>query len=401
MFYTTSPIGKQNNRTRGLTCSPLAALPFLLLSSMMLLVAMTSPAAHGQQEFTLSEEDAWLAERAIDPATPEGQLAEIRRLLAAGDASRAEILASQWIEEHPRHPLMPQAYLLRGDALLAQGEEYKALFDYEYLARMYPGSDVFVTALQRELDIAKAYAAGLRRKLWGFRFVSAEDEAEELFIRIQERLPGSRLAEEAGMELADFYFTRRRMQLAAEAYTLFIENYPRSQQLNKARRRQIYAYLAEFKGPEFDARGLYEARERLRDLRVKRPAEAEQLGADALLTRIDESDAMKMLETARWYLRVNDPIAAELTIRRLVTKYARSVAAAEALRMIPDIMPRLPERIRQQAPDYDAMRAGLLGLAVPADETHADAADGSHHVDHTASAGTSQSQTQAAQESLQ
>ena len=31
-------------------------------------------------------------------------------------------------------------------------------------------------------------------------------------------MPGSRLAEEAGMQLADFYFNRRNMSLAADAY---------------------------------------------------------------------------------------------------------------------------------------------------------------------------------------
>jgi outer membrane protein assembly factor BamD (BamD/ComL family) len=241
--------------------------------------------------------------------------------------------------------------------LLAEGDEYEALYDYEYVARTFPSSDVFVTALERELKIATRYAAGYNRKFLGMRILGAEDEAEELFIRVQERLPGSRLAEEAGMQLADFYFERRKMSLAAEAYALFIENYPRSERINKAKRRLIYANLASFKGPEFDAAGLYEARAHLQQMRRTQPVEAQRMGAEALLMRIDESDADKMLATARWYLRFNDPIAAELTIRRLVQKYPRSVATADAMRLVPEILPRLPKRVLDHAPDYEAIRS--------------------------------------------
>ena len=321
--------------------------------------AGTAPA---QQEFTLSDEDSWKQTSHIDPATPEGQLLEARKALAAGDFVRAEQLASQWIERFERHPQLAEAYLIRADARLGNNDEYNALFDYEYIARVFPGSEIFVTALERELDIAKMYAGGKLRKLWMFRVINAESEAEELFIRVQERMPGSRLAEDAGMCLADFYFDRRKMSLAVDAYSLFIENYPRSEQLPKARRRLVYSHLASFKGPEFDPVGLYEARSRLRSLKTFQPLEAEQIGASGLITRIDESDAMKMLETARWYWRVNNPIAAELTIRRLVKRYQRSVASADALRLVPEILPHLPQHVLDRAPDYAALRAGVLGV---------------------------------------
>lgn len=313
-----------------------------------------------QQKYILSDEDTWKPEKTADPASPEGQLAEAKRTLASGDAERAETLASQWIERHERHPLIPEAYLIRGDAKVAGGDEYKALFDYEYIARMYPASETFVLALQRELAIAKQYAHGRKRKQWGMRIFSATDEAEELLIRVQERLPGSRLGEDAGMELADFYFNRRQMSLAADAYDLFIQNYPHSALIDKARRRLIYSYLATFKGPDFSASGLYEARQRLKQLQTQQPAEAQRMGADALLTRIDESDAQKMLRVARFYYDTGEPISAEFTIRRLVQRYPRTSAAAEALRFVPKVLERLPARARQAAPDYQALAAGLL-----------------------------------------
>ncbi|HRQ76000.1 MAG TPA: outer membrane protein assembly factor BamD [Phycisphaerales bacterium] len=324
--------------------------------------------ATAQQTYTLTPDDAWTSDESLEPGTPEAMLADARRALAEGDARRAENLATRWIERHDRHPLMPDAYLLRGDAKLAQQEHYKALYDYEYVARVYPGSEAFVTALERELQIAKLFVRGTKRKFLGFRILSATEEAQELLIRIQERMPGSRLGEDAGMELADFYFRGRDMSLAAEAYELFIENYPNSEQISKARRRLIYSHLASFKGPRYSAAGLNEAKMRLEDLKAVEPVTAQQIGADALIVRIDESNAAKLLENARWYLKRNDPIAAELTIRRLVNRHLGTVAAAEALQLVPSILPQLPERVRQAAPDYDALRAGVLGAKTEASQ---------------------------------
>ena len=249
-------------------------------------------------------------------------------------------------------------------ALVDRGDYYLALFDYEFVARSYSGSEVFVTALQREYEIALLFAGGLKRKLWGLRIVDASDEAEELLIRVQERLPGSRLAENAAMSLADFYFSRRDMALAAEMYEIYIENYPRSERIGKARKRLIYAHLASFKGPEFVGAGLAEAREGLLALKATDPVTAQKIGADALLTRIDESNARKMLVTARWYLKTNDVIAAELTIRRLLRRFPTAMASDEALRLMPTILPRLPRGVLEEAPDYE-------GLLSPPDESPA------------------------------
>lgn len=349
----------------------------LSLVACSLVWAVCPAAAEGQEKYELTPDDTWKVVDAIDPSTPAGQLALARQALAEGNTARARKLATRWIKEHPRDPQLPEAYLVRADALMADGSYYKSLFDYEFVARGYPASEVFVIVLQRELEIARLYATGTRRKwLFGFRLLDAGDEAEELFILIQERMPGSRLAEEAGIELANFYFRRRKMDLAVEMYSIFLENNPNSTYVSEARRRLIYAHLATFKGPQFDASGLHEARARLAELIAVEPATAERIGADAIMTRIDESDARKMLLTARWYQRSGDPVAAELIIRRLVERYPRTVAAADALRLIGRILPLLPPIVLAEAPDYGALRQAILGTAPAAGREPAPAGAG-------------------------
>ena len=213
--------------------------PFVLI--LMLGLAWSRAAA--QTEYTLDDFDQW--KPAAGPQTVQPMLQQAQLALANNEPQRALALADNFMEQNPLSSARSDALLIRGDALLAMDSEWQALFAYEEIARRYATTSWFVPALEREFEIAKAYAHGLRKKFFGtFRVIEAGDDAQEILIRIQERLPGSALAEKAGMALADFYYERRDMALAADAYDLFVQNYPRSLLADKARLRLIAAYCS-------------------------------------------------------------------------------------------------------------------------------------------------------------
>lgn len=286
---------------------------------------------------------------APEPGTPAAELQEIRRLIADGHGDAAWSRADRWIDRHPGHPLMPEALLLRGDAKVVEGDYYKALFDYEQLVRRYPGSAQFHVALEREFEIARLFAGGTNRKLLGLRLIPAEGEAEELLIRIQERAPGSPLAEQAGKHLADYYYGDGQMYLASEAYDLFVENYPNSPWARAAMQRQIEANLATFKGPRYDPTGLFEARSRIDRFEQSYPGAAEEADVPALRIRIDESLAEKKMVAARWYEGQGQSVSAAFMYERVIERHPRSTAAQQALR-----------RLRALAPDRAEQLAGQL-----------------------------------------
>lgn len=313
-------IGRSRTLARGLTC--------------IMIGMLAAGPAFGQQRFRLSG-DAWQEQSNFDPSSPEGQLQAIRKQIAAGDAKDAQDAAEQWIERYDGHPMMDEAYLLRGDARAARQHYFKALFDYEIVIRQYPASDHFVTALEREFEIARLFANGMKRKWLGTRMLSAVGEAEEIFIRIQERLPGSELGEQAMLELGDLYFRQAEMTSAVDAYDLFLLNYPRSSYRERAMLRLIEASLATFKGPRFDPTGLIEASQRIKQFERDFPASAERLGADALLVRINELLALKQQRVAEWYVARGDEVAAAYMYQRVVRDYPQTSAArlsAQALR---------------------------------------------------------------------
>jgi len=291
--------------------------------------ASVTPAA-AQQRYELRDQQ-WEAIEPPDPDSPEGELQAIRKLLAEGKGKAAEKAATAWLEAHPEHPLAVEAYLLRGDARVARNNLYKALFDYEYLIRRYPASEQFHTALRREFEIARMFVNGRNRDFLGLPILPADGDGAEILIRIQERAPGSAIGEAAHLLLGDYYFNDGQMASAAEAYSLFLENYPDSPNREFAMLRTVQASLARYKGPRYDQRGLIEAQQRLKLYAAEFPASAEQIGANALTVRIRESLAKRDLITARWYVQRGEAVSAAVLLRRVITDYPDTAAAGEAV----------------------------------------------------------------------
>lgn len=293
--------------------------------------------------------------------TPAGELHLARQALAQkryGDARRR---MDTWLKSHKGNPLEPEAYLIRADAYFMARDYYKSLFDYEYVCRVYPGSEAFMIALEREFEVAQLFAGGMRRRMLGMRWFRAYDEAEELFIRIQERAPGSKLAERAGRALADFYYDRRNMELAATMYDIYIKNNPKAADKADAMQRLVYSYLATFKGPAFDVSGLDEADGWLNILRTRYPAVAQQMRAEALQQRIEEARAEKMLVDADFYLRRDDEVSARFVLDRLLRRHSSTLAAQRAYRAM-----RNRGWVSDEVPDELKIEGGPASLNEPA-----------------------------------
>lgn len=301
-----------------------------------------------------------------DPATPAGKLQVARTALAEGNAKRAIKLLDNWIEFYPYDPLTPEALLLRGDAKVAQREFYKSLFDYEQLLRRFPASPQFQVALERELEVARAFIGGTRRKFLGMRILAAGGEGEELLIRIQERAPGSLIAETSGIELGDYYYSKGEMFLASEMYSIFAENYPNSQWSQRAMQRRVGAYLGLYKGPEFDATGLIEAERYIEDYRDAHPGEAERFGADEIKVRINDQLAQKDLAVARWYQQQGKLVSAQFMFKRVIADYPQTTAAIEARRLLEGVNVAFTPAVEQgaQTPTVDA-ESGLEPVGRP------------------------------------
>ncbi len=275
----------------------------------------------------------------------EESMASARRALAEDKPSRALSQLDSWIDRHDKSqgapsPFLPEALYLRGNAKLAMGSEYDALYDYEDVIQNFPESEQFVPCLERELQVARLYLGGRSKpsNIFGLRLDNGKPLAEELILRICERLPGSRLAENSLLELADFYARTRDLELAAETYDVFLRLYPRSDQRSLAMQRRVYSNIARFKGPGYDTATLKDAMVQIDEFQQEFPAEAQRTGvSDALQARVDESAAAGLLKNALWYVDKGDDVSARLTLTRLIKRHSKTGAAQQAVTLIQQI----------------------------------------------------------------
>lgn len=304
------------------------------LLATLLFFLLAAPAHAQGTEFTLEDDGAWQQTAEPVPGTDEYVMWQARKLLAEGKPGKATGVLSDWIDdyERTRNPYLAEAYFLRAEARLANDREYKALLDYENVIRDFSATPFYARAVKREYEIGTAYLQGLRRRFLGFRIENARLTGEELIIRVQERLPGSDLAEQAALDLAQHYYDRRDLALAAEMYSIFRDNYPDSPNSRFALLREIECHIARFKGPRYDGSGLIDAKLLMARYSDAYPGEAARSGViDGLNAWVDESAAQQTLATAEWYLKTNDETSARFILNRLIKRHNGSDAARKAV----------------------------------------------------------------------
>ncbi len=322
------------------------------------------------EKYTLDDRtDTWELTSSPKPGSPGAQLTSAAKALANKKYDDAIRLSTIWINRNKRHPLLGEAHMIRGDALFKQGNYYESLFDYEFVASTFYGTDVEIAANARELEIGTMFARGVKKKVWGMRIADATDEAAELLMRVQARMPRSAMAQEACMELADLYFSQNDMKNAYKTYGIFLSNYKSiapPQLVSKAQSRLIDTRLATYRGPLYSNKGLVDANLELKQLQLLNPRLAKTINASARITRFDELFGQKMLNTANWYLKTDKPISAEYTIRQLVKKYPKTSATVEALEdVVPHMLSQLPPAILEEAaPFYALQQEAIIGRTI-------------------------------------
>jgi tetratricopeptide (TPR) repeat protein len=315
------------------------------LGAILALLLSLPPAAAGQHRaFTLTDDGEWAETRA--PSDPdEALLAEAAGLIHDGRPGRAREILSKWIRKNnfSDSPWLPTALRLRGDAKLAAGNEWKALYDYEEVVAAFPASPEYVTSVEREFRIGAQYLRGMRRKLFGVRWVGAEAQGVEIMTRVVERLPQTNLAQEAFVELALYFRSRRDLPSAALVAQKFEEHYPDSEMTRAMLLLRIVTNWTRFKGPRYNGAALIETETLARRYLQDYPTDENRATVEGIRIRVDNSAADHMLEKADWYLRRGDPTSARFTLRRLLRRHPQTSAAAEALQIM--------ERRRWAAPE--------------------------------------------------
>ncbi|QOV90401.1 outer membrane protein assembly factor BamD [Humisphaera borealis] len=278
-------------------------------------------------------------------------LDKVEQLLGSNQHGPALELALQWIKA-PENRLAPdrdRGLFLLAEAYYQDDERITAFYHLDELLDYYPESRFFYPALEKQYLIADEYLKGRKRKLLGIPIFSVDEEAIDMLFRIQERSPGSPLAERSLLRSADFYFSKSEWELAADAYGAYGRSYPRSPEIGRVRLQRALASFAQFRGSRHDATPLIDARAQFEDVKTRYPELAQQANVQKFIDTINTTLARKMLGTADFYRRTSKPKAAAYTLLTLISTYPLLPEADQArseLKRLPQVAVDQAEAIR-------------------------------------------------------
>jgi outer membrane assembly lipoprotein YfiO len=320
-------------------------LPLLILLLMGARVCADPPAA----EF---KNGHWQAVAAPVPAAPvsDPQLDHMQQLLTDNDAKAAQTVGLYWIKNHGQKDSNRDRALF----LIAQAKYHidgsdDWIFAFYYCDELmdeYPESHLFYPALELQYQIADGYLNGHKNRLFGLPIVPMQEEAIEMLYRIQERSPGSPLAQKALLRTCDYYYSTGDYELAHDAYAFYIKNYPHSSDIANVKLRQAFSSLAQFHGVRFDPTPLIDARSELSDIITAYPGLAKEQNLNSIITRIDSALSRKLLVTADFYRRTHAPHGAVYVYRYLIDVYPDSSDAATAKK----VLAGMPKDVLADAP---------------------------------------------------
>lgn len=289
-------------------------------------------------------------------------LDRVEALLRANHWQAAHELLSPWLKANLHAPDRDRALYLLAQVYFESGDRIRSFYHLDELLDTYPGSGLFYPALDMQYRIADAYLSGFKDTFLGLPIVSETDEAIEMLYRIQERAPGSPIAEQALRRTANYYFNNSDFESAADAYDAFLRMYPRSPDIPQIKLRQAFASLAQFRGPRFDATPLLDARSRFKAIQTQYPDLAAEANVSQWIAHIDDDLARKGIYTADFYRRTGRPAAAVYLYRYVIQTYPNSPEAAQARRTLP----RMPAwALARPAPPMSYPEAAAAPLPVP------------------------------------
>lgn len=304
----------------------------LAAGALIFLASLPTARAAGPQTWVLR--DGRWEQVAAPTSAPisDPTLDRVESLIQTRQYLAAKKLAIFWLRANKQSPLRDRGLFLLGQANYFKGDKLQAFYDFDELLDNYASSPLFSTALLREYEIAEAWLKGERRKFLALPIIDMEDEGVEILYRIQQRSPGSPLAEKCLLRTGDYYYLKSQFDLASDVYTVFAKSYPRSPEIPHVKLRQAFSNLAQFRGIRFDATPLIDAREQLLNIEQQYPAMAAEENLNPVVQRINIAFARKILVTGEYYERTHVPLAAVQEYRFVIRAYPDSPEAAVARR---------------------------------------------------------------------
>jgi len=267
--------------------------------------------------------------RAVEPNTDDAYLlrvAEIKRMVDAGKATKVRKAVKQLKKDYPEVAGKDFDAFIKGEVLLCQGKLTKASHQYDKFMDEYPASAFKDAAMARQFEIGSAYLGGRKKQVLIFR-MKAYDEGIKVMDKVSDRGGKSELARRAALAVVQHYEKRKKYEQAYMKWSEVSSRWPTGETGRDALLGMARNKYSQYRGADYDVSSLVSARSYYDNFRLRYPDDANKMDIEGIVRTIDEKIAGKQAKTGQYYERTGSKEAANLYYQMVVERWPQTQAA--------------------------------------------------------------------------
>jgi len=278
------------------------------------------------QTWRLSKDQKWQQITSDESGKYALAISKIKQLISTGRTSEAQKALAALKKDFPATAGADLDAFIAADLLYAHGKFVASIPAFDKFMDDYPTSPLYEAALEREFQMGTALLAGYKVPLLKIFRVKGYEEGAKVMNRLADRAGDAPIAQQALIEVAKSFEKRTLWREAFDTWADISSRWPTGQIGKDALLNMATTMYAGYRGPRYDATGLVSAKGYYQNYQSRYPADANQIGIDKILARIEEQIAYKQYCIAKYYQHVGIKTGAALYYDKVVSNWP----AAEA-----------------------------------------------------------------------
>lgn len=242
--------------------------------------------------------------KAVDPEA-DALMAEAKAYQEEGEMSKSRGPLKEIVRYHKLAPNAAEARYLLGRSYEATEDYRDAFKEYGKLIDRYPQSELYESAINRQLSMAMDAADGKMSVpvFWGAWNTTMESSVVVSWLReIVSKAPYNETAASASSVLARFLEDQGRLEEARTEYAMLVERYPDSQYAPAAQMKVAELWASSHTRGDNNLVNLSNAREAYEEFSLRFPKHEDKQKALSEAARMDRLMVQQQLEVGRFYL---------------------------------------------------------------------------------------------------
>ena len=216
---------------------------------------------------------------------------------------------------------------IEAELLYANGKWVKAVKAYDAFLDSFPNSNLYESAIERQLSVATAYLNGEKRVILKFIKLSAMEDAAAIIYGVVDRIGDSPMSQRALVMLANSY-TRNKAYLDARQTWSEINFRWSTGKIGRDSLLQLaYNSHSAYDGPNYDQTPLSSARTYYSRFKEEYAELVTENQVDERISMVDEQLAYKQYTIGDYYSRTDHDEAAGIYYNYIVENWPQSAAA--------------------------------------------------------------------------